>query len=66
MDMILYTRFVIYPTIANGKVFRFLDLIGFKKISYLETPKIHSRVGRAIFSIISMVQATFLGIYYCL
>ena len=64
MDMMMHTQFVICPTVAKSKVIQFLDIIDFKKISDLVTPKIRSKSGRAGFPVDSMLKATFLGNYY--
>ena len=60
----MHTQYVSCPTIAISKVLKFLDIIDFKKISDLVTPKIRSKSGRAGFAVDSMIKATFLGNYY--
>ena len=60
----MHTQFVSCPKIANSKVLKFLDIIDFKKISDLVTPKIRSMSGRAGFVADSMLKANFLGNYY--
>ena len=37
--MMMHTQFGSCPTIANSRVLKFLDVVDFKKISDLVTPK---------------------------
>ena len=61
MDIIIHSQMMERPSVSGSELFKFLEIIDFKKLSDMVEPKLRSRQGRAGFSVESMIKATFLA-----